>query len=301
MAIQSTWEDITPTKAFEYLETAVALGPTDKDNRRIRQTKIDSYSSMMRAGLWRKTHQGIAFNNKGQLVDGQHRMWSVIEADMMITFMVSRGLTDDDVLAIDRGLARSYEDVAHYQGWNTDPTTGAIAMILGNGAKAASVAIPPDILHGWYEHWQAGIDFAIELRNGSRPRTGKSITVPMAAALARASYCIKDDVLRRFMEILKTGQFTVDADRAAFVLREAWLSGRLGRTRAEQYFKTEGALRAFNDRRAIKTLQQPEAECFEIPALPRALRFNVKDVRRSKRAGVEVRKKFKQQQAETTN
>ena len=35
----------------------------------------------MKAGHWRLTHQGIAFDPAGVLIDGQHRLWAIVESD----------------------------------------------------------------------------------------------------------------------------------------------------------------------------------------------------------------------------
>lgn len=278
------WEKVAPTKAMKYLET---MGDS---NRNVRQTHIDYLASQMRAGLWRRNPQPIMFDKNGRLVDGQHRLWACVESEIEIDLLVARGVSPEDVPAIDSGLARDYKDVAHYEGWNVDPMTAAIAKILVRGPGMAHAKVPPEVAHRWYEFYKEAIDFALSLRNQTRPSAGKSITAPMTAAIARAYSSVGAERLTRFAEILKTGQVSVEADRAAFVLRDAWLANRLGASKVEQYLKTEGAIRAFVERRAVRTLQKPAAELFKIKALPQAIRYEATSSLHSPRTSAAARK-----------
>lgn len=78
-------ETITPTKAKEWLSFV-------KNNRTISQRAVDRYANAMKAGQWLTTHQGIAFDENGTLLDGQHRLMAVIEANTNVSMQVTRGL-----------------------------------------------------------------------------------------------------------------------------------------------------------------------------------------------------------------
>ena len=47
-------------------------------NRPLKQTLVDRFVRDMQAGRWRLTHQGIAFDADGMLIDGQHRLWAIV-------------------------------------------------------------------------------------------------------------------------------------------------------------------------------------------------------------------------------
>lgn len=64
----------------------------------------------MRAGAWKITHQGIGFNVDGELVDGQHRLSAVIEADIPVTMPVTNGLPRDAQDVIDAPRVRTVKD-----------------------------------------------------------------------------------------------------------------------------------------------------------------------------------------------
>ena len=50
------------------------LGLNWDRNRYIRDARVLQYRQAMMAGQWRLTHQGIAFDKDGKLIDGQHRL-----------------------------------------------------------------------------------------------------------------------------------------------------------------------------------------------------------------------------------
>lgn len=60
--------------------------------RTINKPLVDSYASDMARGRWGLSHQGIAFDEQGRLIDGQHRLWAVIKAGIPVKMMVTTGL-----------------------------------------------------------------------------------------------------------------------------------------------------------------------------------------------------------------
>ena len=103
-------ELITPVKAAEYLEHNLG------NNRNIREHRVAAYARDMASGKWELTPSGIAFDEDGVLVDGQHRLRAVISADTPVYMNVTRNVPHDAVAAIDRGLKRNYSDAAKLAG-----------------------------------------------------------------------------------------------------------------------------------------------------------------------------------------
>jgi hypothetical protein len=97
---------VTPQMAMQYLDT-------NHDNRRVNQDRVKLFAEDMRMGRWKLNHQGLAFDENGELFDGQHRLWAVIEADKSIEFMITKGLSRDVVTTIDAGRSRSIADQLH--------------------------------------------------------------------------------------------------------------------------------------------------------------------------------------------
>lgn len=98
--MKSGIETITPKQAKAWLNGHQNIRP-------INQRTVASLAHDITQGNWKVTHQGICFNEKDELVDGQHRLHAIVEADRPVRMMVStiRGITAQD--PIDEGRRRS--------------------------------------------------------------------------------------------------------------------------------------------------------------------------------------------------
>jgi hypothetical protein len=79
-------ELITPKIATEILENH------NPRNRNVSDSTVSAYATDMKNGRWTLTHQGLAFDENNDLIDGQHRLWAVIFSGKEIEFMVTRGI-----------------------------------------------------------------------------------------------------------------------------------------------------------------------------------------------------------------
>ncbi len=98
--------DITPTLAAELLQK-------NATNRPLRPSHVNTLAGVMARGQFQTTHQGVALNTRGELVDGQHRLMAVIKSGMTVKMPVAFGVNADDyrALMIDVGLKRSTSDL----------------------------------------------------------------------------------------------------------------------------------------------------------------------------------------------
>jgi hypothetical protein len=98
---------VTPLIAAEWLSKMDVT-----KQRSLRGKMVTRYAKAMALGHWVLTHQGIAFDERGHCIDGQHRLAAIIESgvavDMSVTFGVVEKQRDINAFdAIDRGGARS--------------------------------------------------------------------------------------------------------------------------------------------------------------------------------------------------
>lgn len=103
-------ETITPQIAIEILDKH------NPRNRLVSDGTVNAYANDMRNNRWTLTHQGLAFDENGDLIDGQHRLWAVIFAEKAVEFNVTRGIPVKQMKGgieinsmdnIDNGRARS--------------------------------------------------------------------------------------------------------------------------------------------------------------------------------------------------
>lgn len=104
--------EITPEMAKEMLERNM------KNNRRVSKETVMRYARIMKAGGWNLTHQGIAFDTDGELIDGQHRLHAIVQANVPVKLMVTYGVehTQGEAFTIDAGLKRTTLNIMQISG-----------------------------------------------------------------------------------------------------------------------------------------------------------------------------------------
>jgi hypothetical protein len=96
----------------------VTLDPTQaKDmlakntrNRPLNPNTVDNYSRVIKEGRWKTTHQGIAFDTNGALLDGQHRLAAIAQSGRSVQIMVTHNVDPDEFAVIDVGRRRTPAD-----------------------------------------------------------------------------------------------------------------------------------------------------------------------------------------------
>ncbi len=97
-------EWVTPEMAAEWLKR-------NTRNRALSIRRVEDLAAEIKTGMWRVTHQGIAFGADGTLFDGQHRLSAIVAAGIAVPLMVTRGLSPQALDAIDTGNKRAAADV----------------------------------------------------------------------------------------------------------------------------------------------------------------------------------------------
>jgi hypothetical protein len=84
--MKTTVKEITPQWAKKILETR------NPRNRRLSERFVAKLARDIKAGAFAVTHQGIAFDANGDLLDGQHRLAAIALADMPVKMLVTNGV-----------------------------------------------------------------------------------------------------------------------------------------------------------------------------------------------------------------
>ncbi len=103
MSLRSEIVKVTPALAYRWLEC-------NTHNRPVSDKTVKVYAQDMTDGKWVLTHQGIAFDTKGTLCDGQHRLFAVIESGCTIEMLVTHGVDPSALGNIDGQRIRSIAD-----------------------------------------------------------------------------------------------------------------------------------------------------------------------------------------------
>jgi hypothetical protein len=242
--VRSEWRVVSPELATKWLE-----GNTH--NRKVRDAVVARYAQDMKAGRWKQTHQGIAFDEEGVLIDGQHRLYAILEADVPIVLQVTYGLPMESQYVVDDGIKRSVVDILKINGNGMAEVTSlhaAVARRMQAGLTSAdhTPQTRQELGNFITKHWEA-IHFVVsKFGVGAQRVVGVSSSGPVAA-LARAYYHVDEAPLIRFIEVLSSGLIQKDSESVIIVLRN-WLltSGGHGRVLSQEaYGKTQRALVAY--------------------------------------------------------
>jgi hypothetical protein len=293
--LRSQWIIMTPELAKRWLTNNFV-------NRTIREDLINTYARDMLNGRWIYTHQGIAFNDRDELIDGQHRLFAVIVANVEVRMMVTFGLPSKidghemtTMDAVDRGATRSVADQLKIQ--HGLKHGSLIAMICNSIApicstertRRLSVGQTLEIYRAFEHpiHWvmahrshetglrQAGVNagfaFAIATElNGSVPISSTPIMLMFEAIVSGEGINPGSGIvrLREFLTSLEAKLLTRGNDRALaeLVLQAIYLQQQRKKV-AKLELATDGAdnFRALQPERVAKV-----ATLFQLPGTARS-------------------------------
>lgn len=142
--IHTAIERITPERAALYLEK-------NTNNRNMRKRHVERLANDIANHRWQMNGAAIVFNGDGILMDGQHRLAAIVEADCPVDMLVVRGVHTSAMETIDGNIARSASDVAKLNGFtNTTNLTAVVRMLnavkTGNTYQSLSTSAIMDIL-----------------------------------------------------------------------------------------------------------------------------------------------------------
>lgn len=161
-----TCEMVSPSMAKAWLDHV------DPEHQRpVQEQAVQGYAAMMRNGQWALNHQGIAFDDAGRLMDGQHRLHAIIACGKAVPLMVSRGWTDNGVRimdTIDRNRKRSIANAFHITHGiaNANLAAAASRTIAAICCRFNVVGHSPDTALQIYQWFKPEILQAIALANG---------------------------------------------------------------------------------------------------------------------------------------
>jgi hypothetical protein len=253
-------EKVSPIKAEKWLNL-------NKNNRKMRDGVAERYADDMRNGRWTSCPEPIAFYDDGDLADGQHRLWAIVEAGVTIEFPVARGLSRSDGLNINTGIGRSLVDNAKISGSDRDLSNEmlSVARAVEQG-KASNGKVPlsnAQRLEMVANHREAAT-WAVS--NGPRGRGLRNAMI--LAAIARAWYWEADkDKLKRFCDVFASGFADGEEESAAIALRNYYLTKTAigsGALWTDTFLKSQNAVFYFMKGRKLTVIKGIEDEQYPL-------------------------------------
>ena len=200
---------ISPAMAKSWLSDNSLL------QRNVSRLTVEAFARDMKAGAWQLTHQGIAFNEEGALVDGQHRLHAIVLADVPVTMLVTRGVALEVTGPIDIGRKR---ETSFLMG-KSSKWVAAVTELgrLATAMMGSSKATPAWISEIYEAHGEA-IDAVFSPNN--------KMLSSVIAACAYA-YPLNPEKVLSFIVQVRDGELLTRGD-PAFGLRN-WLASHRGK------------------------------------------------------------------------
>lgn len=183
---------VTPAMAQQW------LNEKNVHNRPLYQGTVDAYALDMKRKLWAFNHQGICFDEDGNLLDGQHRLAAIILSRETIPLLVVRGMpkTFGDngenkatQETIDGGKTRSVGDRLTLCGIENAVLKTAIINSLINICTGRTIKTSPGIILEVLKIY--GFEINIILENRSQAERGL-IYSPTLASFVFSAKCFKE-------------------------------------------------------------------------------------------------------------
>lgn len=207
------------------------LGRNTK-NRKVKTATLQAYITDMWNHAWLLTHQGVAFNAAGRLIDGQHRLLAIVESKATVPLLVSTGWPEGGRFktmdAVDRGVVRS---IADQLGLQHDMVNAREVVQVANALVGCCTGLSKVFKSTTDMTLQVvGIyrdELAYVLAHPLKDHGLKAATVTACLAMCRAQWPARMDEI---IDKLQTGE-NLDRENSLLWLRNWLMSGASGQLR----------------------------------------------------------------------
>lgn len=258
--------DVTPDMASKWLERDKPM----HHNRPISESLVAKYADDMKNGRWKEHHQGIAFGPDDEILDGQHRLWAIMESGTTQSMLVTLNMSLEAQRTVDDHKKRSVGDVMAIEMGSTY-IVSTVHIATGNRMMHGNQHLQPpsrSTSMSYLTQHFAAIDFAVQSFGGKKMR---GVTrAPVIAPMARAWYSYPHERIVEFAKVLVTGVYQDrQKDMAALLLRDYLIklvtqNKRIQASAELVYMKAERALYAFLTNQPIGRLIEAGSELFPI-------------------------------------
>lgn len=117
--------EVTPELADEWLSH-------NTKNRRVSEKYVRQYAKEMDRGNWEISPDCLAFDEEGDLINGQHRLRAVMESGVTELFLVAWGLPEDVFKFADQGRRRTAGQALRIEGYEYPSRLASLGKMVYN-------------------------------------------------------------------------------------------------------------------------------------------------------------------------
>ncbi len=140
---------------------AELLGQNSQENRNLQLRQVEKYKGDMLAGLWKLTHQGVCIDEQGTVIDGQHRLTALVEAEeenigpeLKVPMLIVRKSQAKIADPIDRGTARSVQFLTKLSSKQVTAVNCLRMLETGESTAAASSGQALEVFHSYKNEFE---------------------------------------------------------------------------------------------------------------------------------------------------
>lgn len=233
---------VTPDLAKEMLAR-------NEGNRVKRVAHVGALAQAIKSGDWIETGDTIKFDTNGRLLDGQHRLSAIIQANTSVVADVVFGVTPEAFDRIDTGMARTHSQILAMVGIKDGPLlTSATRVLLALNRGLSHAGSVSASKHEVVEFIKANHDLIASARVAERVR--KAIgRIASPGGLTAAVYLINKRVgtdITPFIDQLCSGA-GLNAESPILALRNRFIrSSGKARNKIDGVEATALVIKAFN-------------------------------------------------------
>jgi hypothetical protein len=223
-------------------------------NRKITDNRVNVYASDMRNGRWKEnTAEFIKITDDGDILDGQHRLLAIIQADTCITLQIAYGVSKSVFDVLDTGKIRSSSDVFSIEKIENSTLISTIIksyLIISKSYKSdlnkssVSYGLTNTII---LEEYQKRPDFWQELGAFSQ-KCYKNFAHILSPSFIGTLYCYFYDISpedsRNFINQLCSGEGVTNSSIS--VLRQALLKDKIAQRKMQPQDKLAIIIKTWN-------------------------------------------------------
>lgn len=254
---------VTPVMAEKWLNK-------NEINRSLRDGLVERYADDMKTGRWTQCSVPISFYDDGNIADGQHRLYAIIESGKPQRFIVLRGLSRIDGLNIDTHGPRTLIDNARIAGVHAGLSNALISVCraVDSGERSKKGGTSNARKMDYVTRHEEAARWAIEAM-GSKKGLVNALST---GCVARAWYHEADkERLAEFCQAFTSG-FTNGgpSDSAAVAIRNYMLAGGYALQAAaddwtDTWKKFQNAIYYFMRGRSLKVIKAVGDEVYPLP------------------------------------
>lgn len=239
---------ITPELAMEWLDQNTI-------NRKLQDSRVEFYANEMQAGRWTFTGEAIQRTRDGKLLNGQHRLWAVVQSAMTIPFLVVQGLSQETQMAMDGGAKRGANDALTLLGYSyTSPMAAAarIAILIErDDVRGLNAAVSSSEIAQWVgDH--PDFPHAVEMANRHVKGNPAKSNAVICYAVWRFN-ALDPYETERFLIDLQHGA-NLDYGDPVLALRRRFTEARIRKVQMQTREQVALVFRAWNARHSGETL-----------------------------------------------